>query len=415
MNQIFILLGVLVFATVELSSQELPEASNSITAISVTGLQRTKPQVIEKPLQKFIGRDAGTLDINEVYAVVQSSGVLEARSVDILDNPGGSGKLLSVTVREKWSILPIPFGGINSSGWSVGGVVMDTNAFGIKDTMMLMGLFGSGDITTSLMYLHSPNGAGEFGWNVMVFFSLQENEGTDQSGKNILRFYNSMSIRPSAGMSYQITELVTSGFGLTYENIRLRDTEHPLNAPEKGIQGITFSPSLNIRHNTWDGYFLNEKQASVKYEYTLVIGGKDVHSVELNAGFNHSFLPGFRFVGKSGGVFSTASASPFFESPPLRARVNILPTSYSAVRMAGISAGLEKSLFKFSFGTISISAAYQAVYSHSDLLTHQFDHGPVAMVQMYFNRIAIPGVGLGGAYNVAKNVWLYAFSMGVQL
>jgi hypothetical protein len=93
--------------------------------------------------------------------------------------------------------------------------------------------------------------------------------------------------------------------------------------------------------------------------------------------------------------------------------VNILPTSYSAARIAGVSAGLEKSLFKFSFGTVSISAAYQAVYSHSDLLPRQFDHGPVAMLQMYFSRLAMPGVGLGGAYNVDKNVWQYAFNVGI--
>ncbi|MDR0526711.1 MAG: hypothetical protein LBG79_02670, partial [Spirochaetaceae bacterium] len=75
--------------------------------------------------------------------------------------------------------------------------------------------------------------------------------------------------------------------------------------------------------------------------------------------------------------------------------------------------GLEKYLFKFKFGTVSLLAAYQAVYSHSDLLSHQCDHGPVAMLQMYFSRLAMPGMGLGAAYNVDKNVWQYAFNMGM--
>jgi hypothetical protein len=82
--------------------------------------------------------------------------------------------------------------------------------------------------------------------------------------------------------------------------------------------------------------------------------------------------------------------------------------------MAGVSLGLEKSLFKFSFGMVSLWAAYQAVYSHSGLLPRQADHGPAAMLQMYFSRIAIPGVGLGGAYNVDKNTWQYAFNMGIS-
>jgi hypothetical protein len=373
---------------------------------------------LEKPLQKFIGRDAGTLDQNEVYAVVEGTGILETKSVEILDNHDGSGKTLAVTVKEKWSILPIPFGSINASGWSVGGIVMDTNAFGVKDTMMVMGLFGSGDITASLMYLHSPAGPGEFGWNAMGFFSLKENELTDQrdglgTDGQILRRYNSMSIRPSAGVSYQLTELVTAGLGLTYQNILLRDTENPLNAPEKGIQGISFSQNISIRHNAWDGFFLNEKSASLKYTSTIVIDDADVHSVSVNADFKHSFIPGFRIIAKSGAVFSTPSGSPFFESPPMSGAVNILPTSYSAASIAGISLGLEKSLLKFKFGVISFSAAYQAVYSHSDFLPHQFDHGPVAMLQMYFSRVAMPGVGLGASYNVSKNVWQYAFNAGM--
>jgi hypothetical protein len=94
--------------------------------------------------------------------------------------------------------------------------------------------------------------------------------------------------------------------------------------------------------------------------------------------------------------------------------VNILPTDYYATDFAGISLGLEKHLFKFSHGTLSLSAAYQAVYSHGDLLAHQFDHGAAAMLLMYFSKLALPAVGLGGAYNVSKNTWQYAFNVGMS-
>jgi hypothetical protein len=32
---------------------------------------------------------------------------------------------------------------------------------------------------------------------------------------------------------------------------------------------------------------------------------------------------------------------------------------------------------------------------------------------MYFSRVAMPGVGLGAAYNVDKNVWQYAINAGM--
>jgi hypothetical protein len=222
-----------------------------------------------------------------------------------------------------------------------------------------------------------------------------------------------MSINPTIGLSYKLSDHITPGLSLSYRYIQLRDIENPINAPENGAQGITLSPNIGIRYNTWDGYFLNEKSASLKYNYTLVIDDDDVHSVSLNAAFNHSIIPGFRFIAKGGMTFSTPSASPFFVSSPASAGVNIISGTYSANHFVGGSLGLEKYLFKLKFGAISLSAAYQAVYSYGDLLKSQFDHGAAAMVQMYFSGLALPAMGLGEAYNVDKNTWQFAFNMGM--
>jgi hypothetical protein len=354
-----------------------------------------------------------------VIAVLQSTGIVEPLTVEIEDSRDGDGnvipgRVLAVTVREKWSIFPIPFFSVNSSGWSAGGAFMDANAFGIKDTMMLMGSYGANGWMANAMYIHSPVSIGSFGWNLMGMFLFQDKESVDQKGEEIQRRFNSMSINPSIGLSYKLTDLITPSIGVSYRNVILRDTESPINAPEDGVQAISITPGIGITHNTWDGYFLNEKSASLKYNYVFVIGADDGHSVSLNGVVNHSIIPGFRVTAKTGIVFATPSASPFFESYQRNAAVNSLPSGYSAVNFSGISLGLEKYLFKFKFGMVSISAAYQAVYSNGELLHNQFDHGPVAMLQMYFSRIAIPGMGLGAAYNVDKNTWQFAFNIGMM-
>jgi hypothetical protein len=416
-NRIFMFFILFTAATTGLSSQELSAGNqqvNEITAVSVTGLKRTKPHIIEKPLRKFIGKEAGNIDVNEIFAIIKSTNILEPLSVEILDNQEGNGKTLAVTVREKWSAFPVPLVSINSGGWSAGGVLLDTNAFGVKDTMMALGLFGSGDIMAGAMYINSPDGIGEFGWKVIGWFSLQENENTDQTGKKALRRYDSMSIQPSVGLSYSLSEHITPSLDFSYQYVTLRKTENPINAPENGVQGITLSPNIGLRYNTWDGYFLNEKQITVKYDYTFVVNNNDVHSFSMNSSFNHSIIPGFRFTAKSGVVFSTPSASPFFETPPINGVANILPGTYHTAHFAGVSFGVEKYLFKFSLGMVTLSAAYQVVYSHGDLLAHQFDHGATALLQMYFSGLALPAVGLGGAYNAAQNAWQYAFNMGMS-
>jgi hypothetical protein len=416
MKQFFMFFAAFLAAIIGLSAQEPASngmGENQITAISVSGLSRTKPYIIERPLQKFIGRPAGDVDINEVIALVKSTGVVEPLSVGMPDNQEGSGKTLVITAREKWSILPIPVVSVNSSGWTVGAAVMDTNAFGIKDNMMVMGSYGTGGWMGNLMYISTPKGIGDFGWNFSGMVSLQNKEIIDQKDEQVLRRYDSIFINPSIGLSYQLTELITPAISVAYKGVLLRDSDDPVNAPEEDAHGISVSPGISIRHNTWDGIFLNEGSASLRYNYTFVIGGDDVHSVTLRAALNRSIIPGFRYIAKTGILFATPSAAPFFESAPISIGVNVLPQKYSAINFASGSLGLEKYLLKFSFGTISLTAAYEAVYSDGALLKHQFDHGPIAMLQMYFNKIAIPGMGLGGAYNVDKNVWQFAFNIGM--
>jgi hypothetical protein len=131
--------------------------------------------------------------------------------------------------------------------------------------------------------------------------------------------------------------------------------------------------------------------------------------------FNHSLLPGFRLISRGSLLFSFGEVAPFFESAPVSS-TNLLSSSYSASDYAAFSLGLEKYLFKFLFGTsFAAFLSYQTVYSNGELLRHQFDHGPVTGLQLYFSKIAIPGFLLGAAYNADKNYFTFVFNMGMSL
>ena len=79
-----------------------------ITDISVAGLARTKPRVAYGAVEKFLGLKVGELDEAAVYVAVLDLGILEVVSVELLDSADGFGKTLSITVREKWTIFPVP-------------------------------------------------------------------------------------------------------------------------------------------------------------------------------------------------------------------------------------------------------------------------------------------------------------------
>ena len=411
-NMILIKLFSQVFNNDKNTEETNGGTANRIAAVSVSGLKRTKPHVLENPLQKFIGMDEQDADINEVYAVIEDTGILEPQSIEIVNNQDGEGKILKIRVREKWSILFGPYFNISSNNWSAGGAVYDTNSFGLKDTMLVMGMYGKNEWAAHAAYTNTPDAIGRFGFIIDGLFSSKDNENKNQTGDAVLRRFNTFTVNPSFSLMYSLTDLLTPSLGVSYRYSMLQSIENPLNAPEDGIQAITITPGIGIRHSSWDGYLLSEKSMVIKYNYGIVFEDSAVHSVSLDAKFKHSIVPGFRLVSKAALLFSSPSAAPYFETSPVSA-INILPSTYSAANYAGISLGLEKYLFKFPWGTFALSLAYQVVYSDGELLRSQFDHGPAVFLQMYFRRLAVPGIALGTAYNVDKNYFEFVFNIGI--
>ena len=396
-----------------LCASMVPVFAGQITGVYVSGLRRTQPRVIETPLQRFVGLDASDVDINEVHAVIGDLGVLEPLAIDILYNDGGDGKILTVTVRERWSILGMPFFTVSSRRWLVGGGVADTNAFGLRNMMVLAGAYGSNEWLATATFIAMPNAPGDFGLMLTAPFRSTTTEHTNQTGNDVLRRFDTIRISSAIRLSYLLTEWLMPGIRFSYNYIAVRDSENAIDAPLVGVQSFAISPNVEIRQSFWDGYLRSENLVSLEYYYGIVFGGDNVQRLSLRAAFNQTIVPGLRAMARGGFVFSTRSATPFFESGPVFG-INILSMNYSARNYAGLSLGLERYLFRFSLGTVSIATAYQGVFSRGPLMPGtQFDHGPAATLQLYFNRLVVPGVGLGGAYNVRKNSFQFAFNIGM--
>ena len=391
-----------------------PVLAGQITDIYVSGLRRTQPRVIETPLQRFIGLDAMDVDVNEVHAIVGDLGVLEPLTIEILYGDDGVGRILAVTVRERWTVLGMPFFAVSPRSWLVGGGVADMNAFGLRNMMVLAGAYGRNEWFAMAMFISPPNAVGEFGFMLAAPFGLATTEHTDQTGDTVLRRFDTIRISPAIGLSLSLTERVTPGIRFSYTYISVSDGDNPINAPSGGMRSFALSPSVEIRYSVWDGYLRSENFASFEYYYGIVFGDDNVHGMQLRVSYNWTIVPGLRATASGGLVLSGPSANPFFESGPVFG-VNILSSDYSARNHAGLSLGLERYLFRFPQGTVSVAATYQGTFSRGPLLRgNQFDHGPAATLQLYFNRLAVPGIGLGGAYNVARNSFQFAFNIGMS-
>jgi opacity protein-like surface antigen len=266
------------------------------------------------------------------------------------------------------------------------------------------------------LYMAPPNEAGAFGWNLIFLYSQEERRDSDQKN-NTLRRFNSASITAGTGLQYQFTEAISAGFSLSYLDRMLRDTEDPLMAPASGARVLRPGAEVSARNSSWDGYLLSEQSAAFGYNFGLGLeDSPSFHAVSLRGVYEKSLLPGFRINSRFGALYKP-DAPLLFESGPDAAQVNILPRSYSALHYAGLSLGLEKFLFRFPFGTVSVLGSWQMVYSQGPLLENKnmFDYGVLGSLSFYMSRIAIPAIGAGVSYNIPADFFQFSFMIGMSL
>jgi hypothetical protein len=406
--------GVLIFSLFLAVLPGLPwlgaQESRIISAVSITGLKRTKPWAAERSLQKFIGADADRLDLDDVRAAVLDTGVLEPLAAEVTGEEGSY--VLRVTVREKWSLIPIPIVTIQSDTMSFGAFLTDANAFGLMDQFFAGGMYSSRQWMAGGGYMHRSRRGFFSGWRVSAFFARRERHDTDQKEEDT-RFFNVDSITPSAALSFSFWEICGLSLGLSYSEKILREEENSFRPPPSDLRMLEFRPILAVRKSSWDGYLLSEESASAGYTWHIGLGSSSFHSLEFSLIWEKSIIPGLRFNFRSGGIYAP-EAPVLEESSPSAAKVNILPGSFSAKNYAGASLGLEKYLLKTSLGTLSLLGSWQLVFSHGSILGDQFDQGPAGALSFYMSRLAIPAFSIGAAYNLGARRLRGSFSLGMS-
>jgi len=365
--------------------------------------------------------------MNEVYAAIKDTGILEPLEVALVRSIDGTidgtidettdGTILQVTVQEKWSIFPVPMVMASNGEFNFGLFFMDSNALGIRDQMVLGGMYGSSRLMGIAMYNHTPNRKGPPGWNTFFMYGRQENEDSDRD-EIIHRRYSVDTLRLSLGLSYPFTDHLSGSLGLSFSDINLRENEDDLNPPEKGVRLLGISPGISLRSSDWDGILLSQRSISVRYGYDVELSGSSFHQAEFRGIYERSIVPGFRLSLRSGAIWNSSGdpdTAPLFEEGPQRAQVDILPRKFSARHYAGISAGLEKYVFKASWGTLSVLGSWQSVFSQGPISGFEFNHGPSGGIRFYLSRVALPAMGIGLAYNLNSGLFQFAFSIGMEM
>lgn len=397
--------------TAPLFAQGLESAAPVVADISVSGLTRTRPAVARRLLEGFIGRDVASIREDEVAAVLLDTGIFEEIELRFEERPEGA--LMAVSLREKWSIIPLPIFAAGSDGVVAGAALIDANAFGLNDKLFAVGLALPGGWMGSVAYVKTPPRDRALGWTVSGFFSRQDREDLDARG-DALRRYGYDAAALGLELNAPLARALRGELGMEYRSRAIREISDALAQPED-TASLGLRLGFGIRAPvSWDGTFLSEKSASVGYIQNFALDGPDFGALYLRFKYESAPFPGLKLGLRGAGVLAPDSP-PTAETGADMVRLGILPGAYAARSIAALAAGLEFKLVSLGAATFAGLADYQLGLSEGPLIGERLDHGPSAGLRLYLARVAIPAMDLSLAYNAVSGLMRLNFGIGMRM
>ncbi len=402
---------------------EFLEIDLKITELSIEGLKKTKDSYIRPQFQKYVGKTIEEVSLHEIETTLQAEGIFDKIDVQ-LSKIDDQNARLSINVTEKITFIPLPFAAYSSSGFMGGLMVMDTNAFGVKDTVVLGAIGSPTSITGIAIFSKPPKNDGSLGYSISGSFSKNSQEILNLEEETALEYKN-ISGSASFSVSRKLSSWQTVRAGFSFAgNHADEDEKYPTSLLESAFLG-TFSLNYNASNVNWNGWFLSTAAFAASAEATtrfhtenddVPFWGK---ALKASASIQKPFLlERFRLTARVAGAYSKDRPISMWDGGS-SVGVTILPGKFKTQRIAGAQAGGEFAIFKFGFGLFSVYADYQVSISDDFSIKNDAEnavvcHGPDFGARLYLSKIAFPALAFGMSRNIPKEYWQFSFSAGIS-
>lgn len=405
----------------------------TISKINFTGLKKTKESYIQNHYKSYLGKKNNEIDLHTLETELQQEGLFETIELSYSEIDENSVSL-EINVKEKISFIPLPFASYSSKGLSGGLIVMDTNAFGVKDMFMVGGMVSKYDLIGFAMFEQPPKENWIPGLSVFVSGgkSTQKIKDLEDDDDKVFEYKN-IGFSTKLGLSEKIGKYSNVKTSIAY-NFSNTDEDSKIILPiNDSIKSGSIGLSWTTSFSDWNGYFMSSK--------SLRIAGEIFRNFGLDSNTNlttytqeyygmlsiqQPFLsPRLRLVGTAG--FNLIKPE---EDKDLhlanytnegKVGITILPGEFRTNKIFETTAGFEFAIKKFSFGLLSFYGNYEFVWTDDFAVKYdnktklEFMHGPNGGLRLYLSKIAFPAVALGVSYNVTKKYVQSSASIGISM
>jgi hypothetical protein len=386
-----------------------------VSRVVYAGNARTQDAAIAELTGIEAGMPLSDIDIDAAKQNVLKSGIFS--EVDLTVDAKDGGAVVTVSVKEKWTLIPVPSGYYGSGGWSAGLDLVELNFLGLRRTLVIGGSDSNLGLSGTIAYI-DPRFL-----HTKTAFKAFSSYGRDAE-----------EARYMDGASYAAFDMTTADAGIYAEypsEGRLR-ADIELTLRYTGISAADVASNAGLYDATlvlvpgagiaYDGQRFSEYRetgptASATYAHGFSfrdMPSYDIVSLSAEEKFG-AFLDGVADIGLEGryGSRSFQALGPLSGSG-----YRTLPQgcSYSGKNLALYSA-LELPFVKAGWCVMTGGAFYEGGIYATGLKgdTVELFHGPGISYRLYLHDVAVPAIGIDVAYNVPVGIFVFSANVGLSL
>lgn len=391
--------------------------SKQIESINFSGMKKTQNSYIQSKIHKYIDVPLSEKVLHELETTLKIENLFDEMNFSM--SPASESKVsINIDVKEKITFIPLPFIAFSSGNAYGGLMIMDTNAFGIKDMFAFGGIISKDSQSAMAFYTKAPkdNHIPGFGISFSAGNNLKKFKNLDaKENDDYILLYKSLDISAGISISEKLTENSSISAKFDFSSINTKKYKNY----DKSVDSIkigAFSLDWRYSKSDWNGWFLSNTGLYAGARFALTNDSKHQGGQIYTAGFafQKPFLPRLRLISQSSASIGKNNHIANY-SGRSAASVTIVSDKFASQRLAGSSNGFEFALTQTKFGIISAYANYEVLYAQDFDGEYEFCHGPSFGSKLYLSKIAFPALSIALSYNVTKKYWQYAVAMGVNI
>lgn len=379
-----------------------------IEALRFEGLKKTKRDVVLRAVDAKPGDPYTEAVRTEIRRELLNLGLFDRVEVEPPTGKVVDPKtVVTIAVRERWTLVPIPYFVTSSGGTSGGLFLIESNLFGYNKQLITGGAYGSAGFNGILIYSDPSILGSDFLGSTAVSAARSEEEAVTLDGET-LDSWEAFNTGGTLRLGYRLLENLTISTSLAANR---REFDRPRSDAGESEAVVYHGGEISYSVREPVRYFAAGYNAAVEGEYE--IGGGGDREWRVAATWEQNF-PLFTDHRLRYALRAEEGEAPLRRRTRLGGSETQRTIDRSTVPVERYLTGgitYEFPVYRPDWGTVTLLGFYEGGVLHGE----PGYHGPGGGFRLYVSRVTLPALGFDLAYRATADLWLFSFSIGMSM